>query len=84
MERGKHLIIVITLFLYGCSDDQSPTYTLYRNSPIGVSMRIHWATFDAVDKGTFNEGNCQFAAKLLNQQAPDGVKWWCEKGKFDP
>lgn len=84
MEIRKHAAIVVALFLLGCDSDRSLTYTLYRNSPLDSAMRVHWATFDADDKGAFNEGNCWLAAKLLNQQAPNGVRWWCEKGEYRP
>lgn len=76
--RGRALI-GLALLLAGCKD-AGPTFSLYRNSPFFAGMRIHWATFDADESGNFNEGNCQLAARLLNQQAPAGVQWWCEEG----
>jgi hypothetical protein len=29
-------------------------------------MRVHWATFDTNDKGSYNMNNCLMAARLLN------------------
>ena len=70
----------------------SPTYTLYRNSPVDPAARIHWATFDAKDQGTdkTNEENCEAAAALLNAKLNELTgeaqpeHFWCEKGRFHP
>ncbi|MDP1731123.1 MAG: hypothetical protein Q8L54_08110 [Devosia sp.] len=78
----KRLLLGLGILLTGCSDDRSPTYTLYRNSPVDASMRVHVATYDANDRGSFNQGNCRHASDLLNKQGVVGVKWWCEEGRF--
>lgn len=70
----------------------SPTYTLYRNSPVDPNARIHWASFDARDQGTgkSNEENCRAVAALLNTKlgelagAAQPERFWCEKGRFRP
>ena len=75
-------VIATSSMFAGCSAD-SGTFTLYRNSVIDRSMRIHVATFDAADGGEkYNSGNCDLAATLFASQ--DGVKtrFWCEKGIF--
>ena len=58
--RGTWLLPVL---LIGCGSEATPTYTLYRNSPLDRAARVHWATFDAADKGApgfdpmpFNQG----------------------------
>ncbi len=74
------LIILISLFLMSCSQNES--YTLYRNSVIDKTMRLHVATFDAKDGEKYNQENCEIARELFQKQ--DGVitKFWCEKGVF--
>ena len=67
-------------FLAACSDDNA--YTLYRDSPISASMRIHVATFDTSDGDAYNKENCQLAERLFQQQPGVTVKFWCEKGTF--
>ncbi|WP_123905444.1 hypothetical protein [Sphingobium cloacae] len=79
------------------SSEATPTYTLYRNSPLGPADRVHWATFDAADKGApaidpkpYNQGNCEFAAEILNEniRRQSGgempAHFWCEKGAYRP
>jgi hypothetical protein len=78
----------------GCSDGGSSTYTLYRNSNIGMAARVHWATFDADESDpTYNANNCSMAARLLNANmraaaeaqgvpAHFGVGFWCEAGRY--
>ena len=76
------LVIVISSIFAGCSSD-SDTFTMYRNSVIDRSMRIHVATFNAAVGGDkYNSGNCDLAASLFASQ--DGVKtrFWCEKGTY--
>ena len=73
--------------------DRAETYTLYRNSPLDRGERVHWATFNADDKGDYNRGNCAMAARLLNANVGEsaiaegkepysGVGFWCEPGKY--
>lgn len=91
---------VAALSLTSCGDSATPTYTLYRNSELGTGDRIHWATFDAADKGApsvdalpYNQGNCEFAAQVLNanlrrlaaqKNAEPDVRFWCEQGRYRP
>lgn len=92
------------LLLAGCGNGRTPTYTLYRNSELGTGERVHWATFDAADKGApgvdplpYNQGNCEFAADVLNanlrrtmaeesaeENAEPDVRFWCESGSYRP
>ncbi len=66
--------------------DRSERYTLYRNSSMMDDARIHWASFDVDNSGSYNEENCQMAADLLNKNVkalnPEGtnVRFWCEAG----
>ena len=42
-------------------------FTLYRNSFLDSSARVHWATFDADESDrNYNRNNCEMAARLLN------------------
>ena len=85
------LLIVSAVALVSCSK-ASPTYTLYRNSALYPSLRVHWATFDASDSGggtgTYNQENCNYAVDLLNKNVlalNDGVatlRFWCDLGAY--
>ena len=78
----KKIIILISLFLQACSQFDSDTYALYRNSVLDELARYHVATFDSKDGEKYNQENCDIAKNLFQKQ--DGVitKFWCEKGKF--
>lgn len=96
--RGVLLALVIVSA--GCSQVEerrsasAETFTLYRNSPIDRSLRVHWATFDVEDSDrSYNRNNCEMAARLLNANVGesarvadvepyDGVGFWCESGEF--
>ncbi len=66
----------------GCGDGH--VYTLYRNSPMDQSMRIHIATFDARQKDAeaYNMENCEMAKTLYERQQGVTVNYWCEQGGF--
>lgn len=77
----RALSLVALLLVVGCGGDD--VYTLYRASPIGPSMRIHMATFDADGEGTsYNRDNCNLTANLFMKQPGVTVRYWCEPGKF--
>lgn len=67
----------------GCYE-RNGTYTLYRSSPADAGMRIHIATFDAKDGDAYNRENCNFASKLYQGQPGVTVRFWCEKGRYQP
>lgn len=89
----------LLLFTLACGCNSSlpnkdaTTVTLYRNSPLSIGDRVHWATFDAADGSDYNRGNCQMAARILNsnfaasvkaegKQPFHGVGFWCEIGRY--
>ncbi|HEV7344289.1 MAG TPA: hypothetical protein VGN60_01465 [Devosia sp.] len=72
----------ISVALAACSD-QGGTYTLYRNSALDPSMRIHVASFDSGDGAEYNQENCQVAADLFGGQTGISTRFWCEKGRFE-
>lgn len=91
------IALMMFLALAGCNQaggfGGGGAVTLYRNSPIDYSMRIHWGSFDAGDGVNYNLSNCQMAARLLNAnvtalarkegRARDSVVgFWCEVGSF--
>lgn len=91
--KALALLCATVVLLEGCDGFHgSATYTLYRNSPLDPSLRVHWATFDAADKGTgagdYNQANCSMAAELLNANVAKlnagqhPARFWCEKGRF--
>ena len=57
-------------------------YTLYRNSWMNSSLRIHVASFDTADGGDYNRDNCATAADLFQRQAGVKTRFWCEPGRF--
>lgn len=62
-----------------------PVYTLYRNSILDPSMRIHVATFDTREgsnSNPYNQQQCEEIATLLRSNDEDQKRWWCEKGRF--
>lgn len=82
------------IWLAACSGPaEQETATLYRNSPMSYSTRVHWSTFDAVDRDGFNLSNCLMAAGLLNAnlnaaakaeglQRDERLGFWCEPGNY--
>jgi hypothetical protein len=79
--------------LSACKAQRSNSFTLYRNSHLDYSMRVHWATFDTNDKGSYNMNNCLMAARLLNANVTARAKaegkerdqilgFWCEGGTY--
>lgn len=69
--RGRDMrnsMMVAALCLAGCNQAAplSSPATLYRNSPLDVGLRVHFASFDAPDSGDFNFNNCGMVARLLN------------------
>lgn len=71
------------LVLTSCGSDSAVIYTLYRNSPLDINMRIHMATFDAGDaNSTYNQENCSIVAELMQNRVGINVNYWCEQGEF--
>ncbi len=83
--RYLFIILLIPMVSYAGVKD-SEIYTLYRNSPIDFNERIHVATFDAdakEDMHDYNMSNCMIAQEHFQRAVLlDGVKYWCEKGKY--
>ena len=69
------------MLLASCGDANSPTYTLYRASPVS-DERVHMATFDAKQSGNYNQENCFIARDLFLAQPGVTVRYWCEKGRY--
>lgn len=80
----RHLPLLLTLLVCGCSTPESSIFTLYRNSVTtdGDGMRIHVSTFDAAEGSDYNRKNCDQAKTLFQEQPMVKVKFWCEKGRF--
>lgn len=70
------------LAMPACAQEDSAVYTLYRNSVVDVTMRIHVATFDSADGQEYNAENCFGAADLFERQDGVQVKFWCEQGRY--
>lgn len=79
----KLLIAMLGTLIVGCSVPSGDVYTLYRNSVLDPSMRVHMATFDAKDSdNSYNQQNCMLAAKLFQGQPGVATTFWCEKGGY--
>lgn len=89
----KRLVMAAALTLAGCSNESRDSATLYRNSDMGATMRVHFASFDAAEKTPYNLNNCQMAARVLNANVAAGVEaegrelnerlgFWCEPGPY--
>ena len=88
------VLIPLTGFMAaGCSEKVDTSVTLYRNSPIGLSDRVQFASFDSNETMDFNNANCAMAARLLNanvaaaaksegKSPPAGAGFWCERGRY--
>ncbi len=61
---------------------EDKVYTLYRSNPYLETMRVHVATFDADEKPSFNQENCETARALFQSQPDVKVRYWCEQGYF--
>ena len=94
---NKNLMIGIAVLAIAltaaCNSKPDTTYTLYRNSPLGRSDRVHFATFNAAESNDFNRSNCSMSARLLNAnfaasakaEGKDpiaGIGFWCEPGSY--
>ncbi len=88
------LSILVALLAGACSNQPTgaETFTLYRNSSLDSSLRLHWATFNARESDpSYNRNNCEMASRLLNaniqefrktqgEEGPPRVGFWCEVG----
>lgn len=80
-RRGFLVSSVLSLGLTACSSS-APVFTLYRNSAIDPAMRIHVASFDTANAGTYNQENCWLAQTLFAAQPGIKTRFWCEAGRF--
>ena len=70
----------------GSNAADQDTYTLYRNSTIDPTMRLHIATFNSIegyDDRQYNYENCE-RGQVAFQKDPvfAGTKLFCEVGYF--
>jgi hypothetical protein len=68
--------------LSACGVPDTHVYTLYRDSVGDQNMRIHVASFDAVDGEAYNNENCEMVRDLAQARPWVKVRFWCEKGRF--
>lgn len=83
MKLSLRALFPLTLgaLIVGC-DSGSNSFTLYRNSLTDENLRIHVASFNAMDGEAYNRGNCEQAQLLFQAQPGVKIKFWCEKGTF--
>lgn len=82
MSLFKLAVLASLLCLTACSKTDDGTYTLYRNSTLEPSMRIHFATFDAADGENYNQENCNLTKDLIDKTNNNITRFWCEKGLY--
>jgi hypothetical protein len=75
-------IIVVLFAAPASAQTDGGIYTLYRNSVLDASMRIHIATFDAEEGEDYNAENCNIAADLFQRQPDVETRFWCEPGRY--
>ena len=84
--QGRPFIVfflgVVTGWAIHSFTDDSTVYTLYRNSPLESTARIHIATFNASEADSYNNENCAQAQTLFQQQPGVTNRFWCEKGPY--
>lgn len=75
--------LLITAVAVEADEEGTGMVTLYRNSALDSTMRIHVATFDVDEVNpTYNSENCQIAALLFKEQKGVVVRYWCEPGRY--
>ncbi len=68
--------------MFSCSRNDDEIYTLYRDSVLDNTMRVHVATFDVKNDHKFNMETCEQARNLFQNQPDITTRFWCEKGRF--
>ena len=81
------VVILLSFSLPAQSDiafreSEDAVYTLYRDSVLDKSLRIHVATFDADASQAYNKENCEIARDLFEGQPDVESTYWCEKGYY--
>lgn len=76
-----HLVLASAIVL-ATAVPPDAVFTLYRNSVLDASMRLHVATFDADQGSSYNQENCWIAQKLFQSQSGVTVTYWCERGRY--
>ncbi|MEF2270575.1 hypothetical protein V3C40_27665 [Janthinobacterium sp. LS2A] len=79
------MLILATVAMQAAWAEAEPDaaiYTLYRNSVTDAALRLHVATFDALDGAAYNRQNCAQARQLFAVQEGVRVAFWCEPGRF--
>ncbi len=83
MRRIATASLALWLAVPACAQTvDAEIYTLYRNSVLDSTMRLHVATFDSSDGGDYNAENCAVAADLFQQQDGVQTRFWCEPGRY--
>jgi len=74
--------IAAALIFWPAFGQDVEVFTLYRNSVLDRTMRVHVATFDTDNGARYNKENCVVAADLFQSQAGVDTRYWCELGRF--
>jgi hypothetical protein len=79
---SKSMLAILVAAFTASSLASTGSFTLYRNSRVDPTMRIHVGTFNAADGEKYNAENCDLAATLFASQAGVKVRFWCERGTY--
>jgi hypothetical protein len=84
MPRFSVALVLLVCALAGaCSHKRRvDTYTLYRNGAVNDTLRIHVASFDAAEPGSYNHDTCERVRELFQLQPTVTSRFWCEAGPF--
>lgn len=56
--------------------------TLYSNSILDATARVHVGTFDSDAGGAYNKRNCEGTRQLFQKHPGLTIKFWCEPGRY--
>ena len=86
MATGQSMRTAIVLVACACTpafgQANSEVYTLYRNSIMDTTMRVHVASFDSANGKDYNAENCFLTSDLYQDQEGVQVRFWCEPGRY--
>jgi hypothetical protein len=83
MGKLSNLALCCAITLIGpVLADDAGVFTLYRNSLLDDTARIHVASFDAAEGEPYNLENCNLIASLMQEQPEVKTRFWCERGRY--
>lgn len=86
MKAIRSIFMALCILLLGgpALAGDATTFTLYRDSLLDRSARLHIASFDTAEGESYNRENCNLVAVLMQEQPGVRTRFWCEKGQYTP